>query len=76
MKMNEYARYRYILAEQDLEVLDDPYFNQLSKFNQERIEKRHTNYILEKEDDDETKNIVNTMIKKAKKAKKANKTSK
>lgn len=68
MDQSTYDMYRTQLAERDLSILNDPYFNTIPAKIQTMIEVRHMNYILECEDDEATKVEV-TKLSKTKKPK-------
>lgn len=71
-KMATYEEVREKLAERDMLMIDDPYFNTLPPKQREIIEVRHANYIMENEDDEATKTLVLEMMKPKRKTRKSN----
>lgn len=58
-----YDEARELLAYKDLDMINDPYWNTVPKSTQNKIEARHFNYIMEVEDDEATKLIVEALMK-------------
>ena len=70
--MATYEEVREQLAERDMLMIEDRYFNTLPPKQREIIEVRHMNYIFENEDDDVTKMLVLEMMKPKRKGRKSN----
>ena len=64
-----YDEYRLKLALKDKDIIEDVYFNTIPKIYQDKIQLRHIKYILEYDDDEDTKQLVLTMIQSKPKSK-------
>lgn len=61
--VRKYDLVRRMLAEEDKLIMDDPYYNTVPEKERRKIELRQWKYILELEDDEETKQLVKLMAK-------------